>query len=99
MLSGRYWAAEDVEMDERRRVSEEEAQIIGDDLGIHWDRFTVEQFRRGMEEELRTTVTNDDLRFAGRMALARLKEDSGYYDRSRKGEERPGAGGRSAEVR
>jgi hypothetical protein len=78
-------------MEEKRRVREEEAQIIGDELGIRWDRFSVDQFRRGMEVELEhgrrdpaTNVTNDDLLVTGKIALAHLNEFPDYYDRLEK---------------
>lgn len=78
-------------MEEKRRIREEEAQIIGDKLGIRWDRFPVDQFRRGMEVELEhgrrdpaTNVTNDDLLVTGKIALAHLNEFPDYYDRLEK---------------
>jgi hypothetical protein len=78
-------------MEEKKRIREEEARIIGDKLGIRWDRFPVDQFRRGMEVELEhgrrdpaTNVTNDDLLVTGKIALAHLNEFPDYYDRLEK---------------
>jgi len=83
--------AEAVKMDDKGRIREEEAQIIGDELGIRWDRFSIDQFRRGMEVELEhgrqdpaTNVTNDDLLVTGKIALAHLNEFPDYYDRLEK---------------
>jgi hypothetical protein len=68
--------------------SAEEAQKIGEQLGVKWDQFDVEQFRRGMDVELehgkrdpRTNVTNDDPVMTGKIALAHLNEFSDYYTR------------------
>jgi hypothetical protein len=78
-------------MTAKKHVQEEEAQIIGDTLGITWDRFDVDQFRRGMDVELEhgardphTNVTNDDLITTGKIALAHLNEFPDYYDRLEK---------------
>ncbi|RXE56810.1 hypothetical protein ABH15_01230 [Methanoculleus taiwanensis] len=71
-----------------RAVTTEEAKMIGEALGLTWDRFDVEQFRQGMEVELEhglhdpaTNVTNDDLLVTGKIALAHLNEFPDYYDR------------------
>ena len=54
-------------MSGKRYFTEEQAKKIGDELGIKWDKFNVEQFRQGMDVELehglrdpRTNVTNND---------------------------------------
>lgn len=66
----------------------EEAKKIGEQLGIDWTRFNVEQFRAGMNVELehgtadpRTNITNDDPLMTGKIALAHLNEIADYYDR------------------
>lgn len=68
--------------------SAEEAKKIGEQLGIDWSLFDVEQFRRGMDVELehgsrdpQTNVTNDDEFLTGKIALAHLKEIRDYYTR------------------
>lgn len=65
-----------------------EAQQIGEQLGIDWSKFNVEQFRMGMDVELehgtrdpKTNVTNDDALMTGKIALAHLNEFPDYYTR------------------
>jgi len=67
------------------------AQKIGEQLGIKWDKFDVEQFRMGMDAELEhgtvdknTNVTNDDSLITGKIALAHLNEFPDYYTRLEK---------------
>jgi hypothetical protein len=81
-------------MEQRKTVSVDEAKEIGDKLGIKWDRFDVDQFRRGMMVELEhgthdmaTNVSNDDLLVTGKIALAHLNEFPDYYDRLERMEE------------
>lgn len=71
-----------------------EAKKIGKQLGIEWDKFDIEQFRKGMDVELEhgtvdpnTNVTNDDALMTGKIALAHLNEFADYYDRLDKMEE------------
>lgn len=71
-----------------KSFSAEEAKKIGEELGINWNKFDVEQFRRGMDVELEhgtcdpaTNVSNDDALVTGKIALAHLNEFSDYYDR------------------
>ena len=66
----------------------EEAKKIGEDLGIDWSKFDVEQFRKGMDVELEhglrdthTNVTDDDPLVTGKIALAHLNEFPDYYTR------------------
>ncbi len=81
-------------MESRKEFTQEEAKEIGEELGIKWDKFDVEQFRRGMNvelehgfEDLLTNVTNDDSLVTGKIALAHLNEFPDYYDRLEKMEE------------
>ncbi len=69
----------------------EEAKAIGEKLGLKWDKFDVEQFKKGMDVELEhgsrdsmTNVTNDDPLITGKIALAHLNEFPDYYDRLEK---------------
>lgn len=69
----------------------EEARRVGEQLGLKWDKFDVDQFRRGMNVELEhglrdphTNVTNDDPLMTGKIALAHLNEFADYYDRLEK---------------
>lgn len=71
-----------------------EAKDIGEKLGIKWDKFDFDQFRRGMDVELEhgltdpiTNVTNDDSLTTGKIAYAHLNEFPDYYDRLDKMEE------------
>jgi hypothetical protein len=79
-----------VEMTERTRFTVEEAQKVGETIGIDWSSapFDVEQFRIGMDVELehglhdlQTNVTDSDPIVTGRIALAHLKEFPDYYTR------------------
>ena len=81
-------------MSARKNFTAKEAKEIGEKLGIGWDRFDVDQFRRGMDVELEhglvdpsTNVTNDDPIITGKIALAHLNEIVDYYDRLEKMEE------------
>jgi uncharacterized protein DUF5661 len=71
-----------------RRTSSEEARRVGDEIGIDWNRFELEQFRRGMDVEFehgshdpQTDVTGDDPILTGKIALAHMKEFPDYYER------------------
>ncbi|MDD5594173.1 MAG: hypothetical protein PHG97_05495 [Candidatus Margulisbacteria bacterium] len=81
-------------MSGKKHFSAEEAKGIGDKIGIKWDKFDVDQFRRGMDVELEhglidpaINVTNDDPVITGKIALAHLNEFPDYYDRLEKMEE------------
>lgn len=78
----------------RRDVTPDEAKAMGEQLGITWKEFDVEQFRRGMVVELEhglhdpaTNVTDDDLFLTAKITLAHLNEFPDYYDRLEKMEE------------
>lgn len=73
------------------QITDEQAKEIGEKLGLDWQLFDVDQFRRGMMVELEhgtrdpeTNVTNDDLLMTGKIALAHLNEIRDYYDRLEK---------------
>lgn len=75
-------------MSSKKSFSFDEAKKIGEELGIKWDKFDVEQFRQGMDVELEhgvrdsaTNVTNDDPLTTGKIALAHLEEFPDYYTR------------------
>jgi len=77
-----------------KHFTQEEAKIIGEKLGIDWNKFDIEQFRMGLDVELEhgkhdphTNVTNDDPLTTGKIALAHLNEFSDYYTRLEKMEE------------
>lgn len=78
-------------MTDKKHFIEEEAKKVGEELGIDWKKFNVDQFRRGMDvelehgsENLTTNVTNDDPLLTGKIALAHLNEFPDYYDRLKK---------------
>jgi hypothetical protein len=80
-----------MKMDVKKHFTVDKAKEIGEKLGIKWDRFNVDQFRKGMDVELEhgsrnplTNVTNDDLLMTGKIALAHLTEFPDYYDRLQK---------------
>lgn len=75
-------------MSSKRTVTSGEAEKIGMELGIDWDRVDLEEFRRGLEVELEhgahdpeTNVTSDDMLLTGKIAWAHLKEFADYYTR------------------
>jgi len=81
-------------MENKKSFSAEVAKKIGEQLGLTWDKFDVEQFKRGMDVELEhglvdghTNVSNDDPLVTGKIALAHLNEFPDYYDRLDKMEE------------
>src|SRR5688572_9008075 len=76
---------------EEKRTTREEARRVGDEFGVDWDRFKLEQFRIGMDVEYehgahdpQTDVTGDDPILTGKIALAHLKEFADYYTRLRR---------------
>ena len=75
-------------MAEQRSTSTEEARRVGDEIGVDWERFDLEQFRAGMDVEFehgshdpQTDVTHDDPIMTGKIALAHMKEFPDYYER------------------
>ena len=81
-------------MNEKTRTTIEEARRVGDEIGVDWDRFDLEQFRAGMDVELehgvhdpQTDVTGDDPVLTGKIALAHMKEFPDYYVRLERMEE------------
>ncbi len=81
-------------MQNTKSFSAEQAKKIGEELGIDWSKFDIEQFRRGMDVELEhglcdpnTNVSNDDPLITGKIALAHLNEFPDYYTRLDKMEE------------
>ncbi len=75
-------------MTDKKSFSSEEAKNIGEQLGVDWGKFDIEQFRMGLGVELEhgtieagTNVTNDDPLLTGKIALAHLNEFPDYYTR------------------
>lgn len=72
----------------KKNFTAEEAKKIGEELGIDWSKFDLEQFRAGMDVELEhgtrdanTNVTSDNPLMTGKIALAHLNEFADYYTR------------------
>jgi len=75
-------------MVEKKEFTSEQAKEIGDNIGINWSKFNVEQFRMGLMIELEhgiitpdTNVTDNDPLITGKIALAHLEEFPDYYTR------------------
>ena len=75
----------------KKTFTSEEAKKIGEQLGVDWSKFDVEQYRMGMNVELEhgsqdpvTNVTNDDPLTTGKIALAHINEFPDYYTRLKK---------------
>jgi len=75
-------------METKKSFNAEEAKTIGEQLGVDWSKWDVEQFRMGLDVELEhgtislsTNVTNDDPIMTGKIALAHLNEFADYYTR------------------
>ena len=75
-------------MTSKKHFTAGEAKQIGEELGIDWSNFDVEQYRMGLDVELEhglidphTNVTNDDPIMTGKIALAHLNEFPDYYTR------------------
>jgi len=79
----------------KKSFTKKEAESVGEKIGIKWNKFDVDQFRRGMDIELehgkrnpKTNVSNDNPLITGKITLAHLNEFSDYYDRLEKMEEK-----------
>lgn len=75
-------------MTAKQRFTAEQARQIGEQLGIDWSQFDVEQYRMGLDVEMEhgshdphTDVTGDDPILTGKIALAHLNEFPDYYTR------------------
>ncbi|MGH4052929.1 MAG: DUF5661 family protein [Clostridium sp.] len=75
-------------MSKEKIFTSQQAKEIGEELGINWAKFNIEQFRMGMMVELEhgitdpdTDVTNNDPILTGKIALAHLTEFPDYYTR------------------
>ena len=72
----------------KRSFTTQQARQIGEQLGVDWTRFDVEQFRMGLKVELEhglrdpsTNVTDNDPMMTGKIVLAHLNEFGDYYTR------------------
>lgn len=63
-----------------RHFSPDEAKAIGTSIGVSWDEFSLEEFRKGLEVEWEHAKTVDyDLGTIGRIVQDHLKENPIYY--------------------
>lgn len=74
-----------------KQPNEERARLIGEKLGVDWNKIDIEQFRMGLVIELEhglrspeTNVTGDDEIMTAKIALAHLNEFPDYYTRLEK---------------
>ena len=66
------------------RVTQKQAERVGTQLGVNWDRVDLKEFTMGMNVELEhTNVTKGNLKLTGKIALAHLEELPDYYTRLR----------------
>lgn len=71
-----------------KQFSPEDAKKIGDQIGVDWTQYDLQEFTKGLAVELehgshdpQTNVTNDDPIMTGKIAFAHLKEIRDYYTR------------------
>lgn len=72
----------------KKEFTVDEAQTIGESIGIDFTKINLEEFRIGLAVELEhgsggpeTNVTNSDETMTAKIAWAHLKEISDYYTR------------------
>lgn len=82
----------------KKEFSEDEAEQIGNQIGIDFNVYDLEQFRLGLGVEMEhgandpeTNVTNGDPILTGKIAWAHLKEIPDYYTRLQKMESEAGS--------
>jgi len=75
-------------MSDHKKFNSDEARVIGDTIGIDWNKVDIEEFRMGLSVELehgshdpQTNVIDDNEEMAGKIAWAHLKEIRDYYTR------------------
>jgi hypothetical protein len=75
----------------KKVFTQQEARALGDEVGIDWNVYDIEEFRMGLSVEMehglhdaQTNVTNDDLLTTGKIAFAHMKEIPDYYTRLKK---------------
>lgn len=75
----------------KKEFTPDEARKIGEQIGMDFTKFDLEQFRTGLSVELEhgshdpeTNVTNSDPLITGKIAWAHLKEIPDYYTRLNK---------------
>ena len=73
---------------DKKEFTLEEARKIGEEIGVDFSQYNLEEFRMGLTVELEhglhdpeTNVTNSDEYLTGKIAWAHLKEIPDYYTR------------------
>jgi hypothetical protein len=82
----------------KKEFTTQEAQILGEKVGIDFNVYDLEEFRMGLSVELEhgasdpeTNVTNDDEIMTAKITWAHLKEIPDYYTRLLKMEKEAGS--------
>ncbi len=82
----------------KKEFTLDEARKIGEQIGVDFAKYDLEQFRMGLAVELEhgsndpeTNVTNSDPTITGKIAWAHLKEIPDYYTRLNKMEAEAGS--------
>lgn len=82
----------------KNEVGTDDARKIGEQIGVDFTKFDLEEFRKGLAIELEhgshdpeTNVTNSDPLLTGKIAWAHLKEIPDYYTRLEKMESEAGS--------
>jgi hypothetical protein len=82
----------------KKEFTPDEAKQIGQQIGVDFAKFDLEQFRLGLSVEMEhgaqdpeTNVTNGDPLLTGKIAWAHLKEIPDYYSRLNKMEAEAGS--------
>ena len=82
----------------KKEFTPEEAKILGEEVGIDFSEYSLEEFRMGLTVELEhgsadpeTNVTNDDEVMTAKITWAHLKEIPDYYTRLIKMEKEAGS--------
>ncbi|MFO0781376.1 MAG: DUF5661 family protein [Candidatus Saccharimonadales bacterium] len=82
----------------KNEFSIDDARKIGEQIGVDFTKFDLEEFRKGLAIELEhgshdpeTNVTNSDPLLTGKIAWAHLKEIPDYYTRLEKMESEAGS--------
>jgi len=72
----------------QQTITEDEAILVGNNIGLDWENIDIQEFRRGLEVEFEhglvnknSNVTGDDINLTGKIAMAHLNELNDYYTR------------------
>jgi len=72
----------------KQTITDDEAILVGNNIGVNWENIDIQEFRRGLEVELEhglvnknSNVTGDDINLTGKIAMAHLNELNDYYTR------------------